>query len=49
MIVKKILVWLTFVFFIMDKRIDGNNTDYNSWIIIFLFWIAINTVKRDKK
>jgi hypothetical protein len=42
---KKIMVWITFIFFIIDRNLDGDKTNYNSWIIIFLFWIAMNTVK----
>ena len=49
MIVKKILVCLTFVFFVMDRRIEGDNTNYSAWIIIFLFWIATNTIQKDKE
>lgn len=44
---KKIFLFLTFIMFIIDRHIEGINTDYDAWIIIFLFWIAINTA--DKK
>ncbi|WP_459744795.1 hypothetical protein [Polaribacter sp. OB-PA-B3] len=46
---KKIFIWIAYIAFVIDFFIDGKETNYNAWIIIFLFWIAINTVKKDKK
>ena len=43
---KKIFLFLTFIMFIIDRYIDGINTNYNAWIVIFLFWIAINTANK---
>ena len=43
---KKIFLFLTFIMFIIDRHIDGINTNYNAWIVIFLFWIAINTANK---
>lgn len=40
---KKIIIWLTFVFYLADKYLDKENTNYFAWIIIFLAWIALNT------
>ena len=48
MMLKKIFLYFTFICFIMDRHIDGSKTNYQAWIVIFLFWIALNTVKRDK-
>lgn len=41
--VKKIIIWLTFIMFLADKYIDKEHTNYNAWIVIFLFWITWNT------
>jgi len=46
---RKIIIWLTFIGFIIDKYIDKENTNYFSWMIIFLFWIAWNTANLKEK
>tara|TARA_R110000822_G_scaffold48268_1_gene127318 strand:- start:376 stop:525 length:150 start_codon:yes stop_codon:yes gene_type:complete len=45
---KKIFIWIAYVLFCVDFFIDGKETNYNAWIIIFLFYIALNTVKKDE-
>lgn len=41
----KIILYLAFILFVIDRHIDGEKTEYNTWIIIFLYIIAYNLIE----
>ena len=41
--IRKITLAIVLALFLADKYIYGIETNYNAWIVIFLFWIAYNT------
>tara|TARA_R110000823_G_C15652969_1_gene471179 strand:- start:58 stop:222 length:165 start_codon:yes stop_codon:yes gene_type:complete len=44
--IEKILIWFGYIMFCIDYFIDKEETNYNAWIVLFLFWIALNTVSK---
>ena len=46
---RKITLAIVFILFLADKYIDKELTNYNAWIVVFLFWIAYNTANLEEK
>lgn len=46
---KKIFIFILFGLYLLDKHLEGINVEYNRWILIFLFVIAINTANKEKE
>jgi len=46
--IEKIMVWIMFVLFLIDKYTGEEELNYLNWIIVFLFWIAWNTAGKKR-